>query len=153
MAPAPASESAGARLWGAWMRVLQLAAQNGYRPTRADGHLETGPRRPSPGTRAQVDQARRARRRRGGYTGRTAWKGSMSTMTTTKAPLRARQSYRHEAYLWHSRAEFVEGLVPFVREGIDAGEAVVVGLTAEHAGWLREELGDTAAQITFIDIV
>ena len=76
----------------------------------------------------------------------------MSTMTT-KAPLRARQSYRHEAYLWHSRAEFVEGLVPFVREGIDAGEAVIVGLTAEHAWWLREELGDVAGQVIFVDLV
>ena len=52
---------------------------------------------------------------------------------STPAPVRARQSYRHEAFLWHGRDEFVQRLAPFIQEGIDAGEAVMVAVTPEHA--------------------
>jgi hypothetical protein len=72
---------------------------------------------------------------------------------STPAPVRARQSYRHEAFLWGSRTDFVEGLVPFVRDGLEAGEAVIVGLTPEHAEWLSSELGSRAAEVQFVDIL
>ena len=71
---------------------------------------------------------------------------------TALAPLRARQSYRHEAFLWRSRADYVAGLVPFVLDGLDAGEAVLVGATLEHVGWLSEELGPRAAEVHFVDM-
>jgi DcmR-like sensory protein len=71
---------------------------------------------------------------------------------TTLAPLRARQSYRHEAFLWRTRADYVKGLVPFVLDGLDAGEAVLVGATLEHVGWLSEELGPRAAEVHFVDM-
>ncbi len=76
-------------------------------------------------------------------------KDTMSAM----APVRARQSYRHEAFLWHSRADFVQGLVPFVREGIDAGEAVMVAVIPEHAEWIRNELGPAASQVHFVNMI
>ena len=60
---------------------------------------------------------------------------------STPAPVRARQSYRHEAFLWHGREDFVQGLVPFVRDGIDAGEAVMVAVIPEHAEWICNDLG------------
>jgi hypothetical protein len=72
---------------------------------------------------------------------------------STPAPVRARQSYRHEAFLWRSRADFVAGIVPFVRDGIDGGEAVIAGLIPEHAGWLSSELGSQAHQVQFVDIL
>lgn len=71
---------------------------------------------------------------------------------TTLAPSRDRQSYRHEAFLWRGRAEYVAGLVPFVVEGLDEGETVIVGATAEHAHWLRIELGARAAKVQFVDM-
>ena len=70
----------------------------------------------------------------------------------TAAPLRARQSYRHEAFLWRGRAEYVAGLVPFVLEGLDAGETVLVGVTPEHGRWLTDELGPRAAEIMLVDL-
>ena len=72
---------------------------------------------------------------------------------TTTAPLRSRQSYRHEAYLWHSRDDYVLGLVRFVREGLDAGEAVMAVVTPEHAAWLAGELGTAAAEVCFVDML
>jgi len=71
---------------------------------------------------------------------------------STTAPVRARQSYRHEAFLWHGRADFVQGLIPFVQEGIDAGEAVMVAVIPEHAGWIRKNLGPSASQVKFVDM-
>ena len=71
---------------------------------------------------------------------------------TTAAPVRARQSYRHEAFLWHRRADYVAGLVPFLREGVEAGEAVMAVLLPEHAAWVAAELGPTADQIHFVDM-
>ena len=60
---------------------------------------------------------------------------------TTSAPARAQQSYRHEALLWRGRSEYLAHLVPFVLEGLDGGEAVLVGAGPEHTRWLREALG------------
>jgi hypothetical protein len=68
------------------------------------------------------------------------------------SPVRARQSYRHEAFLWHGRDQFVQRLAPFIREGIEAGEAMMVAVTPEHAAWLTGELGPSARQVRFVDM-
>ncbi|GAA3571567.1 sensor histidine kinase [Microlunatus spumicola] len=70
----------------------------------------------------------------------------------TTAPLRAHQSYRHEAFLWRSRDEYVAKLVPFVLEGLDAGEAVLVGATPEHTAWLRDALGPRVAEVELVEL-
>lgn len=70
----------------------------------------------------------------------------------TLAPARASQSYRHEAFLWNGRADFVDGLLPFIEEGVEAGEAVLVAATPEHREWLSEPLGSSATQVHFVDI-
>jgi len=70
----------------------------------------------------------------------------------TAGPERARQSYRHEAFLWDGPADFVDGLLPFIEEGIDAGEAVLVAATPEHGEWLVEGLGSKASRVQLADI-
>ncbi len=72
---------------------------------------------------------------------------------STYAPTRARQSFRHEAFLWRGRAEFVRGLVPFVREGIAADEAVMVAVIPEHTAWIREGIGSAARHVHFVDMM
>jgi len=71
---------------------------------------------------------------------------------STIAPARARQSYRHEAFLWRGHDDFVGALVPFIRDGIEAGEAVMVAVTPEHIEWLRQDLGPSAARVHFVDM-
>jgi len=68
------------------------------------------------------------------------------------SPARAEQSYRHEAFLWHDRTDFTDGLVPFISEGLAAGEPVMVAAVVEHTDWLREALGPDADQVTFVDM-
>jgi hypothetical protein len=70
----------------------------------------------------------------------------------TPGPARTRQSYRHEAFLWKGRAGFVDGLLPFIEEGIDAGEAVMVAATPEHGSWLSDSLGPRASEVHFADM-
>jgi hypothetical protein len=67
-------------------------------------------------------------------------------------PARTEQSYRHEAFLWHDRADFTDSLVPFVTDGLDAGEPVMVAVIEEHGEWLRESLGDQADDVKFFDM-
>lgn len=68
------------------------------------------------------------------------------------SPARAEQSYRHEAFLWHDRTDFTDGLVPFITDGLAAGEPVMVAAINEHTDWLREALGPEAEQVTFVDM-
>lgn len=69
----------------------------------------------------------------------------MSTTRTTQHPL-----YRHEMGLYSSEAEFVDLLVPFARDGLAGGEAVVLAYdpvkTAALQRWLPPS--DTLAYVT-----
>jgi anti-sigma regulatory factor (Ser/Thr protein kinase) len=64
----------------------------------------------------------------------------------------ARQRFRHEAFLYEDADGFVAGTAGFVREGLDAGESVLVAVVEERADPLREELGADAALVEFLDM-
>jgi hypothetical protein len=68
------------------------------------------------------------------------------------SPNRSQQSYRHEAYLWHDESDFAAGMVPFIKEGLDAGEPVMVAVIPEHTAWLQKALGVRAGEVTFVDM-
>lgn len=69
------------------------------------------------------------------------------------APARSQQSYRHEAFLWRDAAEFADGLVPFIEDGLAAGEPVMVALVRDHAEWLRDRLAaGEASRVQFVDM-
>jgi hypothetical protein len=70
-----------------------------------------------------------------------------------RTPLRERQSYRHEAYLWDSAADFTAAMVAFVEEGLESGEPVMVALIPEHIQWLQDGLtGRSVDQVEFVDM-
>jgi hypothetical protein len=70
-----------------------------------------------------------------------------------RTPVRERQSYRHEAYLWESPADFTAAMVAFVEEGLESGEPVMVAVTPEHIRWLQDGLSQRAAdQVEFVDM-
>ena len=72
---------------------------------------------------------------------------------TSEAPVRSRQSYRHEAFLWHNPADFTATLVSFIEEGLDVGEPVMVALTPLHTQWLHDGLSGSAAErVEFVDM-
>jgi anti-sigma regulatory factor (Ser/Thr protein kinase) len=62
------------------------------------------------------------------------------------------ESYRHEALLYRGEDEFVAGTVPFIREGLEAGQPVMVAVIAPKIERLRVELGDDAERVVFVDM-
>lgn len=61
-------------------------------------------------------------------------------------------AFRHEAFLYAGAAAFLDGTVPFIEAGLDAGEPVLVVVGREKIGWLRDELGRDAASVRFADM-
>jgi CheY-like chemotaxis protein len=60
---------------------------------------------------------------------------------------------RHEALVYSSANELVEASVPFLRQGLAAGEDLLVVLRDHGVAALREALGDDAARVEFRDSV
>jgi len=57
----------------------------------------------------------------------------------------------HRALVYGSDEEFLAGAAPFLREGLERSEAIVVVETANNVELLRESLGRDADQIRFAD--
>jgi hypothetical protein len=75
----------------------------------------------------------------------------MRMIIITLAPARSQQGYRHEAFLWHDASDFTAGIVPFIRDGLEAREPVMVAVGALHTKWLRDAL-DGQADVEFVDM-
>ena len=61
-----------------------------------------------------------------------------------------RPGYLHEAVLYDSDEEFLSVVVPFLQEGVAAGEPCLVALGASTTSLVREAVGDTTG-LTFLD--
>ena len=59
--------------------------------------------------------------------------------------------FSHEAYLYSEPAQFLEGCLDFVREGLTAGDSVLVAVPEPRASWLRQFLADEKA-VTVVDM-
>jgi anti-sigma regulatory factor (Ser/Thr protein kinase) len=71
------------------------------------------------------------------------------TLTTVTKP---HTTYRHEAFWYRGTEEFVSGLVPFVRDGVAAGQPVMVAAIAPRLERLRTALGADADRVQFHDM-
>ena len=58
---------------------------------------------------------------------------------------RTHDSYRHEALLWRGLTEFLAATVPFIQEGLAAGEPVMAALVPQRAAALQDALSADAA--------
>jgi anti-sigma regulatory factor (Ser/Thr protein kinase) len=58
----------------------------------------------------------------------------------------------HEALFYASDEDYVAALGPFVRAGLEAGEAVLVAVPTRNLQLLRDELADTRAAVRFVDM-
>ena len=77
----------------------------------------------------------------------------MTSMTeTARIPAASHTSYRHEAFLYRGDDGFLAGTVPFVRDGIAAGEPVMVAVIERRWALLRDALGVDAKHVDFVDM-
>jgi anti-sigma regulatory factor (Ser/Thr protein kinase) len=58
---------------------------------------------------------------------------------------------RHNALVYDGVDEYVSTAVPFLREGLEAGQGAVVAHTRPGLAIMREALGADAASVTFVD--
>ena len=87
--------------------------------------------------------------------GITTVDGSPATATLdhgTSTPRRSHDGYRHEAFLWRSDEEFLAGTVPFVQDGVEAGQPVMVAVVPRRLDLLRDAVGVAAAGVEFVDM-
>jgi anti-sigma regulatory factor (Ser/Thr protein kinase) len=61
-------------------------------------------------------------------------------------------SFHHEALFYSGEDGFLRGTLPFVNEGLAAGEPVLVAVRDERAQALRRALGDDASRVRFVDM-
>ncbi|MFI7542881.1 anti-sigma factor RsbA family regulatory protein [Actinoplanes sp. NPDC049599] len=57
----------------------------------------------------------------------------------------------HDAMFYDSDQEFADALLPFIRDGIDRGEAVIAAVTKANIASLRDGLGPDATEVSFLD--
>ena len=62
------------------------------------------------------------------------------------------EGFAHEALLYEGTDGFLEGTVPFVREGLEAGEAILVAVPAARADALRGALNGHSQDVLFADM-
>lgn len=74
----------------------------------------------------------------------------LSTATATAA--RPHASYRHEALIYRGDGDFLAGTVPFVLDGLDAGQPVMVAIGARRLALLEDALGSRARQVLRVDM-
>lgn len=63
-----------------------------------------------------------------------------------------RTGFEHEVLFYRGEDDFLAGLVPFVREGLDRGESVLVALPRVREALLRTALGDDADRVRFLEM-
>lgn len=59
---------------------------------------------------------------------------------------------RHGALVYESQDEYVALAVPFLKEGLEAGEGAIVAHTKPGLAVMREALGPDAAHVMFVDV-
>ena len=60
--------------------------------------------------------------------------------------------YRHEAFFWRGEEHFLSRTVPFVLDGLEAGEPVMAAVVPRHVDLLRDALGSAAKEIRLLDM-
>jgi anti-sigma regulatory factor (Ser/Thr protein kinase) len=61
-------------------------------------------------------------------------------------------TFDHEALLYEGTDGFLAGTLPFLREGIEQDDAMLVAVSAERIAALRDELGSGADDVRFVDM-
>jgi DcmR-like sensory protein/histidine kinase-like protein len=58
----------------------------------------------------------------------------------------------HQALMYRTEGSFASGLLQFVLEGVEAGEAVQVAGAPENLDSLRSSIGDASNEVLFVDV-
>ncbi|MFB8771318.1 anti-sigma factor RsbA family regulatory protein [Streptomyces broussonetiae] len=76
----------------------------------------------------------------------------MSAVTEPEESFAPPATFGHPALFYGGAGEYLAGTVPFVREGLAAGEPVAVAVPGENLALLREALEDAADAVLLLDM-
>jgi anti-sigma regulatory factor (Ser/Thr protein kinase) len=76
----------------------------------------------------------------------------MTTAASMAAQATGADRFRHDAVFYDGTEDFVGQLVPFIRGGVDAGEPVLVVVSAAKIDLLRDELDGAGDRVRFADM-
>ncbi|MFD5538400.1 anti-sigma factor RsbA family regulatory protein [Streptomyces sp. NPDC127079] len=62
------------------------------------------------------------------------------------------EPFVHPALFYRGTDQYIAGTVPFLREGLDAGEPAAVAAPPDRLELIRQGLGERAAEVRFIDM-
>jgi anti-sigma regulatory factor (Ser/Thr protein kinase) len=76
-------------------------------------------------------------------------------MKTRTAPVRRPtvHAFRHEALLYQGTPGFLDAVLPFIQEGVEGGETVLVAVDPAKIELLRQELNGTGDRVRFADML
>lgn len=85
---------------------------------------------------------------------RSEWvlRGRDVTATMSGQVAKAHSGYRHEALIYRGLPGFLDAVVPFVRDGVDRGQPVMVAVVEPRLVALRRALGADAERVQFVDM-
>ncbi len=76
----------------------------------------------------------------------------MSVTSLPDPATTADEPFLHPALFYRGLDEYLTGTLPFIEEGLAAGEPVAVAVPASRLEPLRAELGEAAARVRFVDM-
>ena len=65
---------------------------------------------------------------------------------------RARSGFRHAALFYAGEEQYLQGILPFLEEGLRDGDAMLVAVGGERIELLRAALGADAGAVSFVDM-
>jgi anti-sigma regulatory factor (Ser/Thr protein kinase) len=73
-------------------------------------------------------------------------------MTVTTNSAATEEAFVHPALFYRGWQEYLAGTVPFIRDGLAAGEPVAVAVPPPNLAVLREEMGSAAGSVRMLDM-
>jgi anti-sigma regulatory factor (Ser/Thr protein kinase) len=81
------------------------------------------------------------------------WVAGIPRLGTTIRAVRPHSTYRHEAFFYEGEDDFLRGTVPFVHDGVAAGQPVMVALVPDRLELLRAAVGaECAGRVRWVDM-
>jgi anti-sigma regulatory factor (Ser/Thr protein kinase) len=80
------------------------------------------------------------------------WRGFNAVTCSAHVPSQERERFRHEAVFYRGLSDIVDVVLPFVREGIELGEPVMVATLPDRIAALEDALGPDAARVRLVDM-
>ncbi len=71
---------------------------------------------------------------------------------TVRSDIQTHEHFAHEAVFYDGAEQHAQAVLPFIRAGVEAEEPVLVVLLPDAVSEVRDELGDAARAVSFLDM-